>query len=681
MPPESGETYNRPYSVEEAKREARKNRRSRVQKLREEGNLNEEGEAFKKSFDWDVTKRLLGYLRPYPAQVSAAAVLVLLYSAIVPALTFLIKFAIDTYIRPAEAQTVWLRDIVSPALGSFYTFTTGGAPSEALSSPEALALRLQGLTTVVLIYVGLTVLNFALRYGYIYLVNWLGQYVIYDLRRAIFRKVQGLHMGFFDRTPVGRLITRITSDIEAIERMVTDGVVGLVADVGLLVGITVYMFFINWQLALITVAIMPPLFLTLNFLRGRLRDAYRAVRVRLSRSNAYVAENLTGMPTVQLFNRESRNQQAFDKINLSLLDAYVEQIRWFSLFFPTVQFVSAISTALILIYGATQILGTGIFGLGAGGAVTIGVLIAFLQYSSQFFRPIQNLSDRFNTIQGAMASSERIFELLDTPEGITNRPDPLEFGSFRGEVAFDGVWFAYQDEDWVLRDLTFTIKPGESVAFVGHTGAGKTTIISLVSRFYDVQRGEVRIDGKNVRDYDQVELRRHVGIVLQDPFLFSGTVRSNITLNDDTIPLERVIEAAKFVNADGFISRLPEGYDTPVRERGAGFSTGQKQLIAFARALVQNPDILLVLDEATANVDTETEELIQDALEKLMQGRTSIIIAHRLSTIQNVDRIMVMRKGKLAEQGNHFELLEQDGYYRKLYELQYQEGPGRAAAD
>ena len=680
MPPEPGEN-NKPYSVEEAKLEARQKRRGRVKRLREEGQLNEEGEAFKKSFDWDVTKRLLGYLRPYPKQVGAAALLVLLYSAIVPVLPFLIKFAIDTFIRPVAEGEGWLRDLVAPALGSFYTFTANGDPSAALLSPEALDLRLQGLVTVVLIYIGLTVVNFGLRYGYIYLVNWLGQHVIYDLRRAIFRKVQGLHMGFFDRTPVGRLITRITSDIEAIERMVTDGVVGLVADVGLLVGITIYMFVLNWQLAVITVAIMPPLFLTLNFLRARLRDAYRAVRVRLSRSNAYVAENLTGMPTVQLFNREARNQQKFDKINLSLLDAYIEQIRWFSLFFPTVQFVGALSTALILVYGATQILGTGVFGLDASQAVTIGVLFAFLQYSSQFFRPIQNLSDRFNTIQGAMASSERIFELLDTPEAVTNRPDPLEFGSFRGEVAFDNVWFAYQDEDWVLRDLTFTIKPGESVAFVGHTGAGKTTIISLVSRFYDVQRGEVRIDGKNVRDYDQVELRRHVGIVLQDPFLFSGTVRSNITLNDDSIPLERVVEAAKFVNAHGFISRLPEGYDTPVRERGAGFSTGQKQLIAFARALVQNPDILLVLDEATANVDTETEELIQDALEKLMQGRTSIIIAHRLSTIQNVDRIMVMRKGKLAEQGNHFELLEQGGYYRKLYELQYQEGPGRAAAD
>jgi ATP-binding cassette subfamily B multidrug efflux pump len=420
---------------------------------------------------------------------------------------------------------------------------------------------------------------------------------------------------------------------------------------------------------------MPLLYFALNFLRARIRDAYRAVRLRTSMSNSYLAENLNGMKTIQLFNREDRNQQRFDRINLDLLDAYVEQVRWFSLFFPTVQLTGAIATALILYYGATQLLGAS-----ADGVVTIGVLTAFLQYSQMFFRPLQDLSEKYNIMQAAMASSERIFGLLDTPEQITNQPDTHHFTTaFRGEVAFENVWFAYQNDEWVLRDLSFKIEPGESVAFVGHTGAGKTTIISLVSRFYDVQRGAVKIDGKDVRAYDQIDLRRHVGIVLQDPFLFSGTVKSNITLDDPSIPLERVVEAAKFVNAHGFISKLPQGYDTPVLERGAGFSTGQKQLIAFARALVQNPDILLVLDEATANVDTETEELIQDALQKLMQGRTSIIIAHRLSTIQNVDRIMVMRKGRLIEQGNHFELLEHDGYYRKLYELQYQERPGKAA--
>jgi ATP-binding cassette subfamily B protein len=444
--------------------------------------------------------------------------------------------------------------------------------------------------------------------------------------------------------------------------------VGLIADIGLLVGLTIYMFAINWQLALVTLAVMPVLFFVLNRIAARIRDAYRAVRLRTSKSNAFLAENLNGMKTVQLFNREDRNQQSFDKINLDLLDALYEQIRWFSLFYPSVSFFGSVAIALILFYGGLHLIP------GTGEAVTIGVLIAFVQYAQGFFRPLQELSEKFNIMQAAMASGERIFELLDTPEQIANKSDPFHFKQFRGQVEFQNVHFAYQNEEWVLRDVSFTIQPGESVAFVGHTGAGKTTIISLVSRFYDVQKGAVKIDGRDVRDYDQVDLRKHVGIVLQDPFLFSGTIKSNITLNDDTIPIEQVIEATTFVNAHQFIQKLPQGYDTPVRERGAGFSTGQKQLIAFARALVQNPDILLILDEATANVDTETEELIQDALKKLMQGRTSIIIAHRLSTIQDCNRIMVMRKGKLIEEGNHFDLLRQEhGYYRKLYELQYQE--------
>ena len=632
------------YSVEAEKARRATDRRKRSGKIREAGNFNEEGEAFKKAFDGQIMRRLLTYFLPYKVQFISGVVLLLTYSALVPAFPFLIQQALDRYIQPTEA------------------------PFTGLSADE----RYQGLLIIVLIYIGLQVINFGLRYGYTYLIAWLGQHAIYDIRAATFGKIQRLHMGFFDRTPVGRLMTRITTDVEAIQKMMQDGVIGLIADIGLIVGLMVYMFIINWQLALVTLTIMPVLFLTLNFLRTRIRDAYRAVRLRTSNSNSFLAENLSGMKTVQLFNREDRNARDFDRINLNLLDAYIEQIRWFSLFYPSIQLLGSVAIAAILFYGAYQITGPGV-----SEAVTIGVLFAFIQYAQQFFRPLQDLSDKYNIMQAAMASSERIFELLDTPEAVTNQPDAVSFETkFRGEVTFENVWFAYQDDDWVLRDLDFTIQPGESVAFVGHTGAGKTTVISLVSRFYDVQKGAVKIDGKDVRDYDQVDLRRHVGIVLQDPFLFSGTVRSNITLNDDTIPLEQVVEAAKFVNAHRFIEKLPQGYDTPVRERGAGFSTGQKQLLAFARALVQNPDILLVLDEATANVDTETEELIQDALEKLMQGRTSIIIAHRLSTIQDADRIMVMRKGKLTESGNHFELLEQDGYYRKLYELQYQETPG-----
>ncbi len=630
------------YDVERAKQVHRADRKRTRRNMREEGKFDEDGEKMQAELDRGLARRLLTYLAPYRLHVVWAVVLLLVYSAIVPAFPRLIAAAVDRYI------------------------VAGMAPYDALTVDE----RFAGLVGIVAVYLGLRVLNFGLRYGYTYLVSWIGQHVIYDLRRDTFAKIQRLHLGFFDRTPVGRLITRITSDVEAIQNAMTDGVVGLIADVALIIGLTIYMFTIDWRLALVTLSVMPLLFGTLNYLRRRIRDAFRVVRLRVSRSNAYLAENLNGMTTVQLFNREQRNAKRFDEINLNLLDAYAEQVRWFSMFFPSVNIAGAVATSLILYYAAWQLVGPGV-----AEVLTIGVLIAFIQYTQMFFRPLQELSDRFNTLQAAMASAERIFGLIDTPENVIDKevPLPLE-GRFRGEVRFDDVWFAYDNEEWVLRGLDLTIRPGESVAFVGHTGAGKTTVISLVSRFYDVQRGAVRIDGHDVRDLSQADLRRHIGIVLQDPFLFSGTVRSNITLGDDDIPLDRVIEAARFVNAHTFIERLPLGYDTPVRERGAGFSTGQKQLLAFARALVQNPDILLVLDEATANVDTETEELIQDALAKLMQGRTSIVIAHRLSTIQDVDRIIVLRQGKLIEQGRHHELLRiPDGYYRKLYELQFQE--------
>lgn len=629
------------YDPQALKEEFRRNRRKHVDKLRREGVFNEDGEAFRTQLDMSVTRRLLAFLKPYRLQLTLGIALLLAYSAVAPAFPSLIGRAIDNFLV-ADAP-----------------------PFNGFSIDE----RLSGVLNIVLLYMVLRLVSFGLRFAYTYVIAWLGQHVIYDIRRQLFAKIEKLHLGFFDRTPVGRLLTRITSDVDAIQQMLTDGLVGIIADFGMIVGLVVYMFIIDWQLALITLAIMPVLFLVLNYLRSRIRDAYRSVRLRTSISNAYLAENLTGMKTVQLFNREGRNREHYDRLNLRLLDSNVEQVRWFSLFHPAVNLTGAIVTAVIIYYGAYHLVGPGL-----SEFVTIGVLIAFNQYASMFFRPLQDLSDKFNILQAAMASSERIFDLLDTDEAVKDPEDPASFEKFRGEVEFRNVWFAYENEEWVLRDLNLKIKPGESVAFVGHTGAGKTTIISLVSRFYDVQKGGVFIDGRDVRDYDQVELRRHVGIVLQDPFLFSGTIRSNISLEDDSIPLERIIEAAKFVNAHEFISKLPSGYDTVVRERGAGFSTGQKQLIAFARALVQNPDILLVLDEATANVDTETEELIQDALAKLMQGRTSIIIAHRLSTIQDVDRIMVMYKGTLLEEGSHNELLEyEDGYYRKLYELQYAE--------
>lgn len=633
------------YNVEEEKARYKQMRKARRAEMIRQAKLDEDGKEFEHQIDRSLLARLFDFIVPYRWGMMGAIALLLMHSALVPAFPTLLANAIDRFI---------VADI---------------APFNVLTVDE----RLQGLLNIVLVYMGLRALNFVLRFGYTYLISWLGQHVIYDIRDRIFSKIQRLHLGFFDRTPSGRLLTRVTSDVDAIQQAMTDGIVGLIADLGLMTGLVVYMFTINWQLALIALAIMPFLYIALNYITRRLRDAFRAVRLRVSISNTYLAENLTGMKTVQMFNREERNSRHFDRLNLNLLDANIEQVRWFSFFFPIVGVGAAIATALILFYSMRYFLpGSELMGL------TIGTLVAFIQFTEMFFRPLRNLSDKFNIIQAAMASAERIFDLLDTKEEITDPENPVAIPSpFRGEVEFDNVWFSYgtgedENEEWVIRDVSFKIAPGESVAFVGHTGAGKTTIISLLSRFYDIQRGSIKLDGYDVREFTQSDLRKHVGIVLQDPFLFSGTVLSNITLGDKTISRQRVIEAAKFVNAHRFIERLPDGYDTVVSERGAGFSTGQKQLIAFARALVQNPDILLILDEATANVDTETEELIQDALAKLMEGRTSILIAHRLSTIQNVDHIMVMRKGKLIETGNHQELLAQDGYYRRLYELQYQ---------
>lgn len=639
MPKIISDMYDPDYSIKAEKERFKKGRKERRKRFKDEAAFDEDGEAFKKAFDWQIMVRMLRYLKGYKVQLFFSILLLLLYSAIAPIFPSLIARAIDRFIVAKDAP--------------FNTFNVDQ--------------KLHGILIIVLVYIALKFINFALRYSYTYLISWLGEHVIFDIRKEMFEKIQRMHLAYFDKTPVGRLITRITSDVYAVRRMITDGLVGLIADLGLLVGLAVYMLIINWQLALVTMSVMPFLFLIISFISNKIRNAYRAMRIRLSRSNAYLAENLSGMKTVQLFNREERNRRRYDQLNLDLLDSLLEQLRWFAYFFPVVQFTGAIVTALILLFS--------VYKLGISkDSVSIGTMIAFIQYSSMFFQPLRDLSDKINIMQSAMASSERIFSLLDSEEGIINKPDPTEFVSpFRGKIEFKDVSFAYNDDDWVLRNLSFVIEPGESVAFVGHTGAGKTTIISLVSRFYDVQKGQILLDDIDLRDYKQRDLRKHVGIVLQDPFLFSGTIRSNISLDDDTITIEQIIEAAKFVNAHGFISKLPKAYDTPVLERGAGFSTGQKQLIAFARTLVQNPDILLILDEATANIDTETEELIQDALKKIMQGRTSIVIAHRLSTIQNVDKIMVMSKGKLIEQGNHLELLKQDGYYRKLYELQYQE--------
>jgi len=598
-----------------------------------------EDEAFKKSFDPKLARRILRYTFPY-----WKAILIALAALFVTTLTtnlfpLILKFAIDRAIVPVKAT--------------------------------ATAERYHLLLLASLLFIGVRLLDFVARYVQTYSLAWLGQHVLFDMRSDIFRKIQRLHLGYFDRTPVGRLLTRITSDVDAINQFITGGLVGFLADLFMLVGIMGFMLYLNWRMALLAFAVMPVLLWATTRIRIGMRDAYRLMRIKLARVNAALQENLAGVETTQLFAREERQERRFDQVNRELRDAWVLVIWWFSMFYPIVSFLGEATVAAMIWYGGGQVI---------QGAVTFGLLVAFLDYVRNFFKPLQDMSDKFNIFQAAMASAERIFKLLDTPEEVTDKPDALPVEKFAGDIRFEDVWFAYKSpgeevdaDEWVLRGVSFHIRPGEKVALVGATGAGKTSTVSLIARFYDVQKGRVMIDGHDVRDYRQRDLRRAIGIVLQDPFLFSGTIEFNLRLGDETIPAARIVEVCKFVGAHEFIQKLPDGYRTVLGERGAGLSTGQKQLIALARAVLHNPDILLILDEATASVDTETERQIQRAMERVMEGRTSIIIAHRLSTIQGVDRILVFRKGRIVEEGTHAELLAAGGYYARLYELQYAE--------
>ncbi len=596
------------------------------------GGFFQEDEILGKAYDARLTRRLVGYLGPYKVWIAIALVLLLAQSLAQIAPPILAKFIIDQSVIPALSGTL--------------------GPDEALA-------RLGLLGIAYLVVLGLGAL---LRYAQALLTTWVGQQAMYDLRLELFRHLQYLSLSFFDRNPVGRLMTRITNDIDALTDMVTRGVVSIFGDVAMLVLISIAMLLLDWRLALITFISLPLLTALTAYFRGMMRESFRSIRIRLARVNAYLNETLSGMAIVQLFTRERQTFDQFDRLNRDLLSANQGQVRAMSVFQPTVNFTRAVTSAALFVAGAFWIL---------GGELSLGTLVAFWQLLIQFFQPILDLSEKYNIMQAAMASSERVFRLMDTPVAISDPPQPVELAHVRGEIRFDNVSFAYNEGDWVLRDVDFTISAGESVAIVGATGAGKTSIISLISRFYDVQRGRILLDSVDLRDLRQREVRRHVGVVLQDPFIFAGTVASNIRLNDGSITDAQVRAAARFVNADKFIGRMPDGYDTVVTERGSTLSVGQKQLLAFGRAIAFNPEILLVLDEATSSVDTETEHLIQDALKKLMQGRTSIIIAHRLSTIQNVDRIIVLHKGRVVEMGTHRDLLAQRGVYHRLYELQY----------
>ena len=591
-----------------------------------------------KSYDGALMGRLIGYLRPYRAYVVAAFTFLLLAALADLVGPFLVGYALDHAIRPALAAH----------------------PGAALDGYR------RQLLAIALIYLLSLLASAAFRYGQLVLLNMLGQSVMYDLRLQMFGHMQRLSLGFFDRNPVGRLMTRLTNDVDALNELLTSGAISVFGDIFTLLGIMVVLLLLNWQLALITFTVLPVLIVMASYFRIAMRDSFRAVRTRLSRMNAYIAENISGTLIVQLFTRERRNYDRFAALNRDYYQANMRSMFYFILFSPAVSLISSAAVAAIVWYGGGRIL--------ERQGLTIGALVAFLSYASRFFVPIRDISEKYNILQSAMAASERIFAILDEQVAVRDPEQPVMLPAVRGKVEFRDVWFAYNPDDWVLRGISFTIQPGESVAFVGATGAGKTSLISLISRFYDVQGGQVLVDDLDVRQVRQDDLRRHIGAVLQDPFLFAGTIAANIRLSNQGITDEEIRRAARYVHANRFIEALPGGYDTEVRERGAGLSVGQKQLLAFARAIAFNPEILLVLDEATSSVDTETEVLIQTALARLMRGRTSIIIAHRLSTIRNVDRIVVLHKGRIAEIGSHDQLLARNGLYRRLYELQYQAG-------
>ena len=574
----------------------------------------------------------------------------------------------------------------------------GLAPVRGLHTPLDRFLSntaLVGVAQIAALYVGLLVFSFLLEYLQTYYMQWAGQKTMFDMRAQIFRHLQRMHIGFYDKNPVGRLVTRVTTDVDAVNEMFTSGVVSIFEDVFVLAGIIAIMLRMDWKLALITFAALPLIAIATKIFRDKVRDSYRRIRVAIARINAYLQEHVSGMVVLQLFNREQRAFDKFSDVNAVHMDAFKDAIMAHAVYYPVVEVLSAIAIASVIWFGGNGVI---------RGATTLGVLVAFIQYAQRFFRPIQDLSEKYNILQSAMASSERIFKLIDTPAEIT-QPAVTKTPDGPGRIEFDQVWFAYKnipkedqaelasspgsrkassltgggapspqagEPDWVLRDVSFAIEPGETVAIVGHTGAGKTTMISLLMRFYDVQRGAIKIDGVDVKEMGLADLRRRFGVVLQDPFLFSGTVASNIRLGTEGIGDEDVEKAAEDVNLADFIRALPSGFKQEVRERGSTLSTGQKQLISFARALAHNPKIL-VLDEATSSVDTETEFRVRDALSRMVEGRTSVIIAHRLSTIQRAHKIVVMHKGQVREMGSHQQLLAQHGIYYKLYQLQYKD--------
>ena len=596
-----------------------------------QGSFQEE-EALGKAYDARLMKRLLKYLRPYRGYVVLAVGLLMVASFLQVVGPWLTRIALDDAIP------------------------NGDGP---------LLAKLAGA------YVAAIIAGFFLMYGQTMLTTWLGQRVMYDLRTEIFRKLQHMDLRFFDRNPVGRLMTRITSDVETLNELFSSGVVAVFGDVFTLGFILAAMLYMDWRLALVTFSVLPFVALTAFLFRARIRTAYRDIRVRLARLNSYLHERLTGIAVVRLFNREEADAERHAAINQDYLEAHLRSITYYALFFPVIELFTAIALALIIWRGGASIM---------EATVTVGVLAAFLQYARRFFRPIQDLSEKYNLLQGAMASSERVFKLLDREIEIVDAEAPTVLETpVQGRIEFEDVWFAYgrdgeDDWDWVLKDVSFQANPGERLAIVGHTGAGKTTLINLLMRYYEPQKGQIRLDGVPIEQIGLEDLRAHIGLVLQDVFLFSQDVSYNIRLGANEISDEKVRAAAERIGAAPFIERLPEGYGQELGERGSTLSVGERQLVSFARALAFDPQVL-VLDEATSSVDSEIESRIEKATDELMAGRTSIVIAHRLSTVKGADRIVVLHHGELAEEGSHEQLLEAGGLYARLHELQFARTP------
>jgi ATP-binding cassette subfamily B protein len=604
-----------------------------------------EEEVLAKSYDNRLMRRLLSYMRPYRLTIALSLAFLLVNSLLQVVGPLLTKIAIDRYLAPPS------RPLATPV--------------DAFLSPNAYT----GLAQISSLYFAAVLLMFCLDFAQNYAMNWTGQKAMFDLRRDIMTHLQRLDIAYYDSHPVGRTVTRVTTDVDVLNDLFTSGLVVMISDVLMLSFILVVMFQLSPGMTGLLLGAVPLLVLVTTVFRRSVIESNRRIRVAIARINSYLQEHVTGIAVLQLFNRERKSGQEFEAVNRTHMEAFKDAIFAYGWFFPVVEFLSVLALAALLGYGGFRV---------ERGELTLGVLVAFFQYGFRFFRPIQDLSEKYNTLQSAMAAAERVFKLLDTPVIIKAPAAVAPFPEGPAEIEFDRAWFAYQGENWVLQDVNFTIQPGETIAVVGHTGAGKTTLISLLLRFYDVQRGAIRIGGVDIREFEPRDLRSRFGVVLQDPYIFTGTIQDNIRLGTEGITEQQMLSAVEQVNLHDFIESLPHGFAQPVRERGDGLSTGQKQLINFARALAHNPRFL-ILDEATSSVDTETEFKVRDALASMVAGRTSIVIAHRLSTIQSADRILVMHKGRLRETGTHQELLAQRGIYWKLYQLQYKEQESRAA--